>query len=50
MDPSERKSVWKMNYKMKNELKQKENKDSIISSELMPIVNKVVVDDMWNFR
>ena len=50
MDPNERKSVWKMNYKMKNEMKQKEDKTNIIVADLMPNVNKVVVEDMWNFR
>ena len=50
MNASDRKSVWKMNYKMKNDLKEKNEKDNIVVSELMPSVKEIVVANMWSHR
>lgn len=47
MDAHQRKSVWKMNYKMKNELASKTAKSQIVQESLLPSVKEIVVDNMW---
>ena len=38
MDPAERKSVWKMNYHMKNKMNKENEKLKVINEDILPNV------------
>lgn len=50
LDAAERKSVWKMNYKMKNELGQKTKKQELINGHLIKKINEICIKNVADQR
>ena len=50
LDSNQRKSVWKMNYKMKNEHSQKDAKNKVVLNTILPRTKEIIVDNMWVMR
>ena len=50
LDSNQRKSVWKMNYKMKNELSQKDAKNKVVLNTILPRAKEIICDNMWVMR
>lgn len=45
VDQNQRRTIWKMNYKMKNEKDQREEKMNLIDNTLLPAINDIIVNN-----
>ena len=50
LDAAERKSVWKMNYQMKNELEAKVRKNQLVNDDLMSKIREICVTNVTEQR
>jgi hypothetical protein len=50
MDPAQRKSVWKMNYKLKNSLELKVQKEELINTHLLSKIKDTCITNVADIR
>ena len=50
LDAAERKSVWKMNYQMKNELGEKNKKDMLVNDGLLSKIREICITNVTDQR
>ena len=46
MDQNQRKSIWTMKYRMKNDLNQKAQKEEIINQKLLPGIREICLQNV----